>query len=807
MTVVVALLAYDEPGGMGLASTHYRIDDGEWQRYGDQLVVPAPADHSGDGAHVLEYYSIDHAGNVEAVKRAEVWIDTRAPQGSFIINDGDATTTETDVRAVSNVVDVHGQVEMRFSIDGRVTWMEWRSYDPEVGLTLPPWDGTKTVYAQYRDQAGNMLELSDEIDLATGEAEDVTPPVTTISGVDDGDWCGTAVDIELNASDESGGSGVAALVVSVDGAEPATIAGGAHQVHIPAPSDGGNDGVHSVTAYAVDVAGNLGQDSVLSFGIDTRPPTTEAPFVIGAPRYSLATLEYRVVDEVPNGGKAAVVIKILDSAGRTVKTLRPGLKSVNKLVRSTFSCELRRGTYRFSVYATDTAGNVQASVGSGKLTILGPFIARRFQPRQLEPREMPFSSGGVIPVDDRGVHDAYGVRMIEVNGVLHDYPGGQARYGLANLNAYRLTGDPFFLERAIAQGERIIARHVQVGAEWYFPNRYTRGRHASTYDIMRSPWYSGMAQGCVLALFGRLYEATGEEAYAKAARGALAGLFAPGPRSAPWTTSIDPGRYLWLQEWPKVPLDYTFNGHMIGSLGLFDYYALVGDRRALALFQGAATTTLAYAPRFRRPGWISRYCLLHGTPNEKYHEVHVGLFLNLYTITGKTAFARFADVYEADYPKPAVEGFVRIAPGTYTGLRLQTNGRLLSRRTVKVASRLRVAVTRRQRIRGGIRLLIKSGPFAGYWLAEVPGRVFYLGQAARLTYSPGRRITLPGGATYTGRAYNDDGSLASTLTRHVAETSTATVSRRAVTNGRWQVLVSSGIWEGYWLPLKRVSLH
>ena len=41
---------------------------------------PAPVDHSNDGAHTVEYWSVDHVGNAESpAKSCQVRIDTTAP--------------------------------------------------------------------------------------------------------------------------------------------------------------------------------------------------------------------------------------------------------------------------------------------------------------------------------------------------------------------------------------------------------------------------------------------------------------------------------------------------------------------------------------------------------------------------------------------------------------------------------------------------------------------------------------------------------------------------------------------------------
>src|SRR5207244_2543001 len=66
----------------GVASTQYRIDGGALQSR-TAVPIPAPADHSNDGAHTIEYRSTDAAGNVEPLKTATVRIDTTLPAGSL----------------------------------------------------------------------------------------------------------------------------------------------------------------------------------------------------------------------------------------------------------------------------------------------------------------------------------------------------------------------------------------------------------------------------------------------------------------------------------------------------------------------------------------------------------------------------------------------------------------------------------------------------------------------------------------------------------------------------------------------------
>ena len=103
--------------------------------------------------------------------------------------------------------------------------------------------------------------------------------------------------------------------------------------------------------------------------VDTVAPTTKAPSAAKNVRGKKATLKYQVNDAAPNLGKATAVIKIKNKAGKVVKTIKPGAKTVNVLQKATFTCKLAKGTYKFYVTATDAAGNKASNTAVNKLTV------------------------------------------------------------------------------------------------------------------------------------------------------------------------------------------------------------------------------------------------------------------------------------------------------------------------------------------------------------------------------------------------------------------------------------------------------
>jgi hypothetical protein len=69
----------DGAGASGVARCEYSLDRGSSWTQGTSLTIYAPADHANDGAHIVEYRSIDNAGNEEAPSTCTVRIDTLGP--------------------------------------------------------------------------------------------------------------------------------------------------------------------------------------------------------------------------------------------------------------------------------------------------------------------------------------------------------------------------------------------------------------------------------------------------------------------------------------------------------------------------------------------------------------------------------------------------------------------------------------------------------------------------------------------------------------------------------------------------------
>ena len=279
--------------------------------------------------------------------------------GSMSLDGGAAFATSATVTIDSSVA---GITEMRLENEGG-SWSAWEPYAASAAWTLLSGDGAKTVDVQYRDADGNVLALSADITL------DTTPPLTTNDAPSG--WKNASVTVTLTPTDAGSGmvGGLAETEYSTDGGSAWTTGS---SVAILADSVAHlTDGITTISFRSTDAAGNSEATRTCLVKLDTRAPTTKALWRASARRGRTATLKYRVNDPLPNGGTATVTIKLKNHAGKIVKTLRCGVKAVNATLAVHFKVPRtwKVGAYRFSVSATDAAGNAQAKVGSNKLSV------------------------------------------------------------------------------------------------------------------------------------------------------------------------------------------------------------------------------------------------------------------------------------------------------------------------------------------------------------------------------------------------------------------------------------------------------
>jgi hypothetical protein len=186
--------------------------------------------------------------------------------------------------------------------------------------------------------------------------QDTASPVTTatVTGIPGNNgWYVSDVQMTLTAADNDGGSGVQEIHYTVDGIE--TVVQGSSATHSIV-----GDGVHAVTWYAIDTAGNVEAPQEMSINIDKTAPSIPSlvtdPSVLWPPNHKM--IDVLVGGSVEDGGSGidSTTITVTDEYGIYNMTV-PGFGSAIQLESWRAGTDRDGRVYTIAAITTDKAGN------------------------------------------------------------------------------------------------------------------------------------------------------------------------------------------------------------------------------------------------------------------------------------------------------------------------------------------------------------------------------------------------------------------------------------------------------------------
>lgn len=255
-TVVLSSSASDITSGLAeMRCSNDNITYTQWLTY--DLSTPWTL-QEGDGTKTVYVQFRDYSGLVSEVFSDTVILDTTLPIGSVVINEGALITgTRSATLSLTASDTTSGLSQTRFSQDN-VTWTSWETYDSSKTWTLTVGDGSKTVYAQFKDNAGLVSEIySDTITL------DTTPPnIQTTSPIIGSEIKSSAVTATWSASDANS---LNSYQVRLDGGPWIDVG-----LDSSYTFTGLADGSHNIEVKATDTIGLTDQHS-LDFTVNTSP--------------------------------------------------------------------------------------------------------------------------------------------------------------------------------------------------------------------------------------------------------------------------------------------------------------------------------------------------------------------------------------------------------------------------------------------------------------------------------------------------------------------------------------------------------
>jgi predicted CXXCH cytochrome family protein len=328
-----------EQGSSGVSITWYSLDGKRWTM-GTDIFVSAPA--SGIKAHTLQFYSTDHAMNIETVKSFAFTVAA--------VSDTTPPTTTSSFNPAANVLFKSSQpVTLTASDSGsgvKATYYRIDSGAFAQGTAFSvSGDGLHTFSYYSVDNANNTeaTHVSNQFRI------DTVAPVTANNAVTGASYSGART-FTLTAADS--GSGVASTWYKLDSG----VFTSGTSVTVSAPATGSIS--HTISWYSLDNAGNQETTKSVTFTVaavvaDTTQPTTISSFIPAANAVFKSNQPVTLTASDSGSGVKATYYRI-DSGAFTQGT--------------TFTVS-GDGLHTFSYYSVDNANNSEATHVSNQFRI------------------------------------------------------------------------------------------------------------------------------------------------------------------------------------------------------------------------------------------------------------------------------------------------------------------------------------------------------------------------------------------------------------------------------------------------------
>ncbi len=303
-----------------------------------------------DGTYTVTAKATDKATNTDSASRTVI-VDNTPPVASLDAPTASGLGHGTIPLSITasdggSGVDTAATV-IQSSAHGTGTWTTIAA-----PATWTPADGDYDLQAIVEDNAGNQTTTATRRILV-----DNTPPV--LSDNADALWHSSDVTVTLTATDAESGVLPADVQYKVDSGSFTT----GTSVLVAAPSDGSNDGTHTITWHATNRAGVPAADKTTTVKIDHTPPSNvvlDAPTAGSTLHGTLAAAGLAATAQDGTGSGIATTTFRIAPAG-TLGT--SACDTFGTAITAPFdSTTVADGHYDFWVAAADNAGNGRCSV-------------------------------------------------------------------------------------------------------------------------------------------------------------------------------------------------------------------------------------------------------------------------------------------------------------------------------------------------------------------------------------------------------------------------------------------------------------
>jgi heparosan-N-sulfate-glucuronate 5-epimerase len=239
-----------------------------------------------------------------------------------------------------------------------------------------------------------------------------------------------------------------------------------------------------------------------------------------------------------------------------------------------------------------------------------------------------------------GSFDQNGVPMIAGPDGRDYFPVSIAQYGFMLHADWLETGSAdtmAALEHCLAVLEELKTEDEQHCVWWH--------RHREPKYGIDPPWASAMAQGEVISLYLRLWQALERPSLLETAQKAY--RFMKLPVEEGGVRRRDAQGNLWLEEFPSKEPSLVLNGFIYALFGLYDLYRVGRDEDVKRDIDACLDTLVARLPDFDSGYW-SNYDLQRRELVRYYYQknVHVPQLAVLQALTGNPLFGFYRERWE-----------------------------------------------------------------------------------------------------------------------------------------------------------------
>ena len=245
--------------------------------------------------------------------------------------------------------------------------------------------------------------------------------------------------------------------------------------------------------------------------------------------------------------------------------------------------------------------------------------------------------------DYKGEKDHHGVPKLNYQGEigLQYNPIAISQWGLGNYNIWKDHNSSSNYEKFIKSSDWLV-KNLQYNKKGY--KVWLHHFDFEYRDTLKSPWYSGLAQGQGISMLVRAYKETGLNKYSEAAHEAFK-VFLVSTKDG-GVNYLDSNGNNWIEEYIVDPPTHILNGFIWGLWGVYDYAIQFKNNEALEKFNDY-TKTLKLELESYDNGFWSLYehsgTCLKMIASPFYHELHIVQLMVMYTLTSDNYFKKVAE--------------------------------------------------------------------------------------------------------------------------------------------------------------------